>query len=61
MDRYEDVKRIVRAALQSIDASGEQQPSEEPCKNMAAAIQQLAFAVDQLITLIEHDPARAKQ
>jgi len=59
MEQYDDVKRAVRAALRAIQATNDQQPSEKPCQHMAAAIQQLAFAVEKLVNLIEQSkPAR---
>ena len=48
MDEYEDVRHAVRAAIRSIGPGGQQPSAEE----MAAAIRQLAFAVDKLATLM---------
>lgn len=52
MDQTDDVKRAVRTALRSIEATGTNPPKEESCQHMAAAIQQLAFAVDKLADLM---------
>ena len=48
-----DTKRAVRTALRSLEAMASQPPSEESCQLMAAAVQQLAFAIEKLIAKVE--------
>jgi hypothetical protein len=48
----EEVKRAVRTALRAIEAAETDLPADESSEHMAAAIQQLTFAVDKLIGLM---------
>ena len=48
-----DTKRAVRTALRSLEAMASEPPSEESCRLMAAAVQQLAFAIEKLIAKVE--------
>jgi hypothetical protein len=52
MEQANDVKRAVRTALRSIEVVGGDPPNEESSRHMAAAIQQLTFAVDKLVDLM---------
>ena len=52
MDQVDDLKRAPRTALRSIEAIGADLPKEESCRHMAAAVRQLAFAIDKLVDLL---------
>jgi hypothetical protein len=56
MEQSEEVKRAVRTAMRSIEAAQVEPPTEEPCQHMAAASQQLAFAVDKLADSMLNSP-----
>jgi len=53
MEDESDTKRAVRTALRSLEAMAVEPPSEESCQHMAAAVQQLAFAIEKLIAKVE--------
>jgi hypothetical protein len=55
-----DTKRAVRTALRSIEAMAVEPPSEESCQHMAAAVQQVAFAIEKLIAKVEKLESRPK-
>ena len=52
MEQADDVKRAVRTALRSIEAAEADPPKDESSQHMAAALQQLAFAVGRLADLM---------
>jgi len=48
-----DVKQAVRTALRSIKAAAVETSKEECCGHLAAAVEQLAFAVEKLTGQVE--------
>jgi hypothetical protein len=52
MEEHEEVRRAVRTAIRSIQSVEADLPKDTPSQQIAAAIQQLAFAVEKLVNLM---------